>query len=82
MIRLLIKIFVFLVIASLVYGLWLMYQEKKPEERRELRAAVIRTFRGAGRVSAAAFLKTVEKAKSVVRGEEEREKPGKPGGSG
>jgi hypothetical protein len=77
MIRLLIKIIVFLVLASLVYGLWLMYQEKKPEERQELRSAVIRTFRDAGRISAAAFLKTVEKGKSVIRQEDKQGKQGK-----
>jgi len=79
MIRLLIKIIIFLVLASLVYGLWLTYQEKKPEERRELKAAVIGTFRDAGRISAAAFLKTVEKVKSVIGDKEKQGKQEKPG---
>jgi hypothetical protein len=76
MIRWLIKLIVFVVLASLVYGLWLMYQEKKPEERQELRAAVIRTFRSAGRISAAAFMKTVEKGKAVIQ---DKKKTGKTG---
>jgi len=70
MIRLLIKLLVFVILAALVYGLWLTYQEKTPEQRQELRGLVVGTFRDAGRVLGAAFLKTVEKGRSLVQDRE------------
>ena len=70
MIRLLIKLVVFVILVALVYGLWLMYQEKTPEQRQELRGRVVGIFRDASRIAGAAFLKTVEKGRSLVQDRE------------
>ncbi|MCX6349544.1 MAG: hypothetical protein NTV79_08625 [Candidatus Aureabacteria bacterium] len=70
MIRLLIKLLVFAILAALVYGLWSMYQEKTPEQRQELRGRVVGIFRDAGRIFGAALLKTVEKGRSLVQDRE------------
>jgi len=71
MIRWLFKIIFLVVLIALVYGLWLLYQEKSPEEKQELRDGVTRTVESAGRTVAEAGKRVVEKGQEVYRGGEE-----------
>jgi len=71
MIRWLFKIIFLVILAALVYGLWLLYQEKSPEEKQELRDGVTRTVQSAGRTVAEAGKRVVEKGQEVYRGGEE-----------
>lgn len=73
MIRGLIKLIILVVIAALVYGFWLLYQDKTEEEKQAVRDGVTRTVRAAGRTVEEAGKKVVEKGKEVYRGEEEEE---------
>ena len=73
MIRWLFKIIFLAVLIALVYGLWLLYQEKSPEEKQELRDGVTRTVESAGRTVAEAGKRVVEKGQEVYRGSEEGE---------
>jgi sensor c-di-GMP phosphodiesterase-like protein len=71
MMRWFFKIIFLAVLAALVYGLWLLYQEKTPEEKQELRDGLSRTVQSAGRTVAEAGKRVVEKGQEVYRGSEE-----------
>ena len=71
MIRWLFKLIILVLIAALVYGLWLVYQAKTPEEKQELRDGVARTVESAGRTVVEAGEKVVEKGQEMYRGGEE-----------
>jgi len=73
MIRWLFKIIFLAVLAALVYGLWLLYDEKTEEEKEALRDGVTRTVQSAGRTVAEAGKRVVEKGQEVYRGSEEGE---------
>jgi len=65
MIRWLFKIVIFLVLAGLLYGIYLLYQEKTPREKEELRASVRAKARHAGRLVEKAGARTIEKVKEI-----------------
>lgn len=71
MIRWFFKILIIIILAALVYGLWLLYQDKTPEEKRELREGVTRAVRNAGRTVAEAGKRVVEKGKEIFQESEE-----------
>ena len=73
MLRWLFKLVLLVVLAALVYGLWLLYQDKTPEEKQELRDDVAHTVKSAGRTVAEAGKRVFEKGQQVYQGEEERE---------
>ena len=71
MLRWLFKLALLVVLAALVYGLWLLYQEKTPEEKQALQDGVARTVQRAGRTVAEAGKRVVEKGHEVYRGSQE-----------
>ena len=71
MFRWLVKLILLAAAAALIYGLWLLYQEKSPAERSELREGVARTVKSAGETASEAGRKVVEKGRRVY--EERRE---------
>lgn len=73
MIRWFIKLIILVVLAALLYGFWLLYQDKTPEEKQALRDGVARTVQGTGRTVAEAGKRVVEKAQEVYRGGDEGE---------
>ena len=73
MLRWLFKLVLLIVLAALVYGLWLLYQEKTPEEKQELREGLTRTVKSAGRTVAEAGKRVFENGQQVYQGGEERE---------
>ena len=74
MFRWLFKLVLLAAAAALIYGLWLLYQEKSPAERAEFREGVTRTVKSAGETAAEAGRKVVEKGQRVY--EERREGDG------
>ncbi len=73
MLRWLFKLVLLVVLAALVYGLWLLYQDKTPEEKQELRDGVAHNVKSAGRTIAEAGKRVFEKGRQVYQGGEERE---------
>lgn len=71
MFRFLFKLILLLVAAALIYGLWLLYQGKSPEEKAGIREGVARTVKNAGQTVVEAGQKAVEKGQRVY--EESRE---------
>ncbi len=67
MLRWLLKIVFLLILAGLAYGLFLLYQEKTPEEKKELRSSVRNKARQAGRLVERAGAKTIEKGREIYR---------------
>ena len=60
--------------AALIYGLWLLYQEKTPQEKAELRQGVARTVKNAGQTVGEAGQKVVEKGKQAYEDYREGER--------
>jgi len=73
MFRFLFKLILLLAVAALVYGLWMLYQEKSPEEKAEIRQGVARTVKSAGQTVSEAGQKVVEKGRQVYEGRREGE---------
>jgi hypothetical protein len=71
MFRFLFKLILLLAAAAIIYGLWLLYQGKSPEEKAEIRKGVARTVKSAGQTVGEAGRKVVEKGQRVL--EESRE---------
>ncbi len=71
MFRWLFKLVLLAAAAALIYGLWLLYQEKSPGEKAEIRQGVARIMESAGETAAEAGRKVVEKGQRVY--EERRE---------
>lgn len=65
MFRFLFKLVLLLVAAALIYGLWLLYRDKSPEEKAEIQEGVARTVRQAGRAVGEAGQRVVEKGREV-----------------
>ncbi len=74
MFRWLFKLILLAAAAALIYGLWLLYQEKSPGERAEIREGVARTVKSAGETAAAAGRKVVEKVQDGYEGSREGER--------
>ena len=68
MFRFLIKLVILVLIAGLIYGLWLIYQEKTPEEKEAVRRKISQTVEGAARTLGEAGQKAGEKGMEVIRG--------------
>jgi hypothetical protein len=75
MFRWIFKVIILAVAAALVYGLWLLYQEKTSEEKAEIRGGCSRWVTSAGKTVTEAGQKVVEKGKQAYEDyrEEERE---------
>lgn len=67
MIRWLLKIILFLVLAGLAYGFFLLYQGKTPEEKKELQSSLRSKTRSAARLVGRAGSKTIEKGKQLYQ---------------
>lgn len=65
MFRWLFKIIFFLALAGLVYGFFLLYQEKTPEEKKSLQESVGRVARRTGDLVREAGSKTIKKVKEI-----------------
>ncbi|MDP8214955.1 MAG: hypothetical protein RAO92_04260 [Candidatus Euphemobacter frigidus] len=65
MLRWLFKLILLLILAALAYGLWLLYQDKTPEEKQELREGVARTFKNAGRAVNEAGRRVIKKGQEL-----------------
>ena len=50
MLRLLFKLIVLLVLAALIYGLWLGYRERSPEGKQEFNRKIADSFQGVSRL--------------------------------
>ncbi len=74
MFRWIFKVIILAVAAALIYGLWLLYQEKTPEEKASLRGGCSRTVKSAGKTMTDAGQKVVEKGREVYDGYREGEK--------
>jgi len=70
MLRWLIKLILLAVLAALLYGLWLLYQEKSPEEKSEIKGRAAQTLKGVSRTLAEAGKKVFHKGKEQLRTEE------------
>ena len=68
MIKFLVKIIILVLLIGLGYGLWLIYQEKSPEEKEAVREKISRTVEGAARTLGEAGKKAGEKGMEVIRG--------------
>lgn len=68
------KLIILVLAAALIYGLWLLYQEKSPEEKAQIRSGVARTVQSAGKTVAEAGVKVVEKGQRVYEGSREGER--------
>ncbi len=68
MFRFLFKLILLLLLAALLYGLWLLYQGKSPEEKAGFRREVTRTVKGAGQTVVEAGQKVVEKGQQALEG--------------
>ncbi|MFH1037359.1 MAG: hypothetical protein V1789_01645 [PVC group bacterium] len=76
MLRRLFKLILLLIAVALVYGFWLLYQDKPPEEKQEFREGMVRVVKDAGRTVAKAGRRVVEKGQEVLgqgRDEEKEE---------
>ncbi|MDP8235355.1 MAG: hypothetical protein P9M08_03150 [Candidatus Erginobacter occultus] len=60
--------------AALVYGLWLLYQEKSPEEKAGIRGGCSRGMKSAGKTVTEAGQKVVEKGKQAYEDYREGER--------
>ena len=65
MFRFLFNLILLLLLAALLYGFWLLYRGKSPEEQADLRRQVARTARDAGRTAIEAGRKVVEKGQQT-----------------
>lgn len=66
MLRLLFKLIVLLVLAALLYGLWLGYRDKTPAEKQELNGKIARTFQGVSRLLGDAARRALEKGRQLL----------------
>ncbi len=66
MFRLFFKLIVLLVLAALIYGLWLGYQEKAPAEKQEFNGKIAQTFQGVSRLLGDAARRVVEKGRQLL----------------
>ncbi len=73
MIRFLFKLILLLVVVALIYGLWLLYQGKSPEEKAEIQEGVARTVKKAGQAVGEAGQRVVEKGREVYESRREGE---------
>ena len=71
MLRGLIKIIILAILLALLYGLWLLYKEKTPEERKAIRETTATAVKDVSRTLGEAGKKVVEKGEEVIRGDEE-----------
>ena len=60
---------ILVLLAGLIYGLWLLYREKSPEEQRAVKEKISRTVEGAARTLGEAGKKAGEKGLEVIRGD-------------
>ncbi len=74
MFRWLFKLILLALAAALVYGFWLLYQEKSPEEKDRLKQGVARTVKSAGRTVGEAGRKVVEKGQQAYEDYREGER--------
>ncbi len=65
MFRWLFKLLLLVVVAALIYGLWLLYQGKTPDEQAEVRQGVAQAMKGAGRTVGEAGRKVLEKGRQI-----------------
>ncbi len=70
MIRWLFKLIILVVLAALIFGFWLIYQDKTEEEKQQFRDGVSRTVQNVVRTGAEAAKKVVEKGQEIFRGGE------------
>jgi len=71
--RFLFKTIIFLLLALLVYGLFLIYQEQSPGEKEVVRGRIYQGVRDISITMAAAVRKAVEKGITLVSGEEKKQ---------
>ncbi len=74
MFRWFLKLVLILLAAALLYGLWLLYQDKPPEEKQQIREGMVRTVKDAGRTVAEAGRRVVKKGQQMLQKGEEGEK--------
>jgi hypothetical protein len=67
MIRFLLKLVALVLILVLIYGFWLIYQERDPESRLEVRERFVWIFREGGRLVVEAFRHAFDRLTSLVR---------------
>lgn len=75
MFRWLFKLLLLAAAVALVYGLWLLYQEKSPDEKSEVRQGLAQTVKRAGQTVGEAGRKVIEKGRQAYEDyrEEDRE---------
>jgi len=74
MIKFLFRVLIIIVLAALVYGLFLTYGEKTPEEQAAIKRSFVETVAFVSRTTAGALIKTYDKVKSLITAPE----PGSP----
>jgi hypothetical protein len=67
MIRFLLKLVALVLIMALIYGFWLIYQERNPEERLEVRERFVWILREGGRLVVEAFRRAFDRLISLAR---------------
>ncbi len=73
MLKFLFRVLIIIVLAALVYGLFLTYGEKSPEEQAAIKKSFVETVAFVARTTSGALLKSYDKVKEMITAPE----PGK-----